>query len=318
MKTISVIVPVYNVEKYIHRCIDSIINQTYKNLEIILVDDGSTDNCPKICDEYAQKDNRIKVIHKKNGGLSEARNVGIEIATGEYIGFIDSDDYINKKMYELLISGLETNDADICICNYKEVNNDYIINDEKQDSYNFLKFNNIEALEALYKENGVKFVIACNKLYNKNLFADVRYSIGKIHEDEYIIHKLFFNSKRVVYLDKELYYYYQRQDSITKKQISPKRLDALDALKERGSFFEINNLTSLKESNEKMMFYCCLKQYVDFRDIKNSLVCNRLKKRLRELYKLLRKHKDLNIIEKVKYMIGCYIPEIYFVKFKLR
>lgn len=121
---ISTIIPVYNVDNYLPKCVDSIINQTYKNLEIILVDDGSLDRCPDICDEYAKKDKRIIVIHKKNGGLSDARNAGLEIAKGEYISFIDSDDYINEHMYEDMLSAIENVDADLCICGYDRVNDD--------------------------------------------------------------------------------------------------------------------------------------------------------------------------------------------------
>ena len=113
---ISVIVPIYNVEKYLQKCVDSIINQTYKNLEIILVDDGSPDNCPKMCDDYAEKDSRIKVVHKENGGLSDARNVGMEVATGEYVSFIDSDDYISLDFYETLLETIVDNDSDVVEC----------------------------------------------------------------------------------------------------------------------------------------------------------------------------------------------------------
>ena len=131
---ISIIVPIYNVEKYLKKCIDSIINQTYKNLEIILVDDGSPDNCGKICDEYAKKDNRIKVIHKENGGVSSARNVGVENATGEYIGFVDSDDYIEKDMYEVLINNLKKENADISIISNYEVYKNKIIENKKKEN----------------------------------------------------------------------------------------------------------------------------------------------------------------------------------------
>lgn len=121
---ISVIVPVYKVEKYLHRCVDSIINQTYKNLEIILVDDGSPDNCPKICDEYAQKDQRIKVIHKKNAGISEARNAGLEIAQGEFVAFVDSDDYIDSTMYEKMLLLAQKEKNDLVLCGFKKVSED--------------------------------------------------------------------------------------------------------------------------------------------------------------------------------------------------
>ena len=129
---ISVIIPIYNVEKYLNKCIDSIINQTYKNLEIILVDDGSPDNCPQICDEYAKKDNRIKVIHKKNGGVSSARNVGLINSTGNYIGFIDPDDYIEPIMYEKLLKVLKESNTLVSMCGFYKIKDNKII---KIDNY---------------------------------------------------------------------------------------------------------------------------------------------------------------------------------------
>ena len=125
---ISVIIPVYNVEEYLDKCVTSVLNQTYKNLEIILVDDGSPDNCPKMCDEWAKKDKRIKVVHKKNGGLSDARNSGIEVCTGEYIGFVDSDDYIDKQMYKELLKRIESTNSDMVMCGINCVNDGKVYN----------------------------------------------------------------------------------------------------------------------------------------------------------------------------------------------
>ena len=207
MKKISVIVPIYKVEKYIHRCIDSIINQTYKNLEIILVDDGSPDSCPRICDEYAKKDKRIKVIHKENGGLSDARNKGVDIATGDYIAFVDSDDYIHPNMYEVLIYELEKNNSDIALCKYKIVYEKSKITTEIDGKFEVYSLNNLQALDSMYGKDGVDFIVAWNKLYKKDLFNKIRYPVGKIHEDEYTTYKLLFASKNVIYIEYELYYF---------------------------------------------------------------------------------------------------------------
>ena len=204
MKKISVIVPIYKVEKYIHRCIDSIINQTYKNLEIILVDDGSPDSCPRICDEYAKKDKRIKVIHKENGGLSDARNKGVDIATGDYIAFVDSDDYIHPNMYEVLIYELEKNNSDIALCKYKIVYEKSKIKTEIDGKFEVYSLNNLQALDSMYGKDGVDFIVAWNKLYKKDLFNKIRYPVGKIHEDEYTTYKLLFASKNVIYIEYEL------------------------------------------------------------------------------------------------------------------
>ena len=177
---ISVIVPIYKVEKYLHKCIDSILAQTYTNLEIILVDDGSPDNCGKICDEYAAKDSRIKVIHQPNGGLSAARNAGLDIATGDYIGFVDSDDYIAPDMYEKLYNALVKNDADMAICDYQRFGNE-LPYDEMS-----LTTEVITGLQAMEKQNTVincSFVVAWSKLYKSFIFSNVRFPVGKINED---------------------------------------------------------------------------------------------------------------------------------------
>lgn len=198
---ISVIVPVYNVEKYIHRCIDSIIEQTYENTEIILVDDGSPDNCPKICDEYEKKDKRIKVIHKKNGGLSDARNVGIEASKGKFICFIDSDDYIEKnyikKMYESIIK----NNSDIAICNYNRVYYDKTMPCEVNE------FNTINFITPA----------AWNKLYKKDLFKNIKYPVGMYYEDLGTIPKLLMSGIKYCFVEDYLYNYIQNTNSIMHK-----------------------------------------------------------------------------------------------------
>ena len=165
---VSVIIPVYKTEQYLDRCIESVVNQTYKNLEIILVDDGSPDNCPKMCDEWAKKDSRIKVIHKKNGGLSDARNVGIDCATGEYLSFIDSDDFISNQMYKKMLNSIENFNADLAVCGietfYDGQTPDVMVDKEDEVISNkeaFLRLNN--------KEYNTYLVIACNKLYKNYL-----------------------------------------------------------------------------------------------------------------------------------------------------
>lgn len=238
MVNVSIIVPVYNVEKYLRKCLDSISSQTLKEIEVILVDDGSTDSSSKICDEYSKIDNRFKVIHKTNGGLSDARNVGIDIARGQYIGFVDSDDYININMFEILYSNIIIYDADISVCDFKKVyedNNDII---ENYNGYIIHKYSNMDSLNQLYNENVFSFVPAWNKLYKKDLFKELRYKVGKIHEDEYIIHELLYSCKNVIYITCDLYYYLQRDGSIMKLKYSISRLDALDAYRERVIFFK--------------------------------------------------------------------------------
>jgi glycosyltransferase involved in cell wall biosynthesis len=235
---ISIIVPIYKVEAYINKCVDSIIKQTYKDFELILVDDGSPDNCGQICDEYAKNDNRIKVIHKENGGLSSARNVGLENARGEYIGFVDSDDYINEKMYEVMYKTADFHSSEVVICDFFNVNEDQRNDKNYSDEiYRIEHFTNIQALEQLYKSKPGTFVYAWNKLYKRSLFEDIRFDNGRIYEDEFISHKILYKSNKVTFISNSLYYYVKRTNSILNSPFTIKRFDKVSALKERADFF---------------------------------------------------------------------------------
>ena len=311
MKKISVIVPVYKVEKYLNRCVDSIIKQTYKNLEIILVDDGSPDRCPEICDEYAKQDNRVKVIHKKNGGLSEARNFGIDVATGEYIAFVDSDDYINEKMYDIFISELESNNSDIVIGNFKSFDDNSNIKNKNIETYKVENLTNLEALKNMCTGGGTIYTVAWNKLYKKALFDEIRYPVGKIHEDEFITYKLIYNSSKITYLDTELYYYYQRADSIMGSKMTPRNLSVLEALEERAEFFENNQLENLLDYNDRVLFFVLLKLYNGFRFQRNNKIYKELRLKISKLYKSIKNQKSLKLKNKIKYMLANYVPEIF-------
>ena len=179
-KLVSIIVPVYNVEKYLSKCIDSILAQTYKNLEIILVDDGSKDNSGTICDEYSKKDKRIKIIHKPNGGISDVRNHGLKIATGDYIGFVDSDDYIAEDMFETLVSLLEKNDADISIVSFYEYYNGKLIGVRENENVEIM--NKVEAIKELLIDRKIQSY-TWNKLFKKELFDGLQFPVGKNFED---------------------------------------------------------------------------------------------------------------------------------------
>ena len=238
MPEISIIVPVYNVEKYLSKCIDSILNQTFNNFELILVDDGSTDSSIQICDEYRMKDKRIKVIHKQNGGLSSARNAGLDIALGKYIGFVDSDDFIHKNMYQLLYSNLTKYNGDISICRFGRIfDGEKSTNIEDSCNVKVTEMTGYNALENLYNDKFLDFIVAWNKLYKREIFKDIRYPVGKIHEDEFIIHRILYESKKVIYIDKILYYYYQRDNSIMGKKFNLKSIDRVYAYKDRVDFF---------------------------------------------------------------------------------
>ena len=232
---VSVIVPVYNVEKYLEKCLNSIVNQTYKNIEIILVNDGSTDNSLEIMKKFKQKDDRIILLEKENGGLSDARNYGLKKASGSYISFVDSDDFINEKMLEILVNNLIQYKADISMCQFK-----MFFYDTNKISYttenNIICYNKKEALKKLLNSDETIGNHAWNKLYKKELFDGVEYPKGKNFEDIGTTYKLFDKSKVIVYTDFMGYYYYQRENSITGNLNLKSLKDGLDLEKERYSY----------------------------------------------------------------------------------
>lgn len=214
---ITIIVPVFRVEKYIRKCIESIINQTYQNLEVLLIDDGSDDGCPLICDEYSKKDKRIKVVHKKNGGLSEARNCGLEIAKGEYISFIDSDDFVESQMIERLYSCLKKTNSELSICSYSCVDEDGNDFGKKKPSFESFSCDKDEVF-LLYDKPLLSWLlgVAWNKLYKKCIFDRIRYPIGKLHEDDFVSFLIYDECQSVAFVSDVLYHYTQRSKSIMK------------------------------------------------------------------------------------------------------
>lgn len=223
---ISVIIPVYNVERYLNQCIDSVVSQTYHNLEIILVDDGSSDNSGEICDKYAAKDNRIVVIHKTNGGLSDARNAGIKIAKGKYIGFVDSDDWIDSEMYDQLMTSISNSNSDIAICGlYREYLN--------KTAYNEIldcgSFSSQVALGKLIDNTDIHDH-ACTKLFKTELWNNIEFPVGKYYEDILTTYKLFAKAKKVSAIKNCLYHYRQRQGSIVRNGFNDTRFAYINAV----------------------------------------------------------------------------------------
>lgn len=251
---VSVIIPVYMVEDYIEDCLESVINQTYQKLEIILVDDGSIDNCPKICDRYAEKDVRIKVIHKSNGGLSDARNKGLDVMTGDAVFFLDSDDWIEKDTIESMVKTYEKYDVEIVCGGIRNIYDNYT------ERFNGIKeglFTKEEALYDLVKDNNIG-VVAVNKLYDSKLFADIRYPVGRIHEDEFVIHRLLLKCKNV-YCKNELYYNYRRRrdGSITTLKNKKSQLDFMEAYLDRMVTLRNNGFIELSDKLAcGLVFWC--------------------------------------------------------------
>ena len=229
---ISVIIPVYNVEKYIKRCLDSVINQTYKNLEIILVDDGTPDSSGAICDEYAEKDERIKVIHKENGGVSTARNAGLDIATGEYITFVDPDDYLSSDIYEKVILEFSENETDIICFSYTAIDDE-----GKNKSYIYDKKEVVGFDNLLFNMLLVDFNMSIwNKVYKRSVISDNRFLENiKIAEDMYFNACCYRKAKSMIVREDIGYFYYQRQESVTHEKPDKALLDELFAYNKLGN-----------------------------------------------------------------------------------
>jgi len=237
---VSVIVPVYNVEKYLARCIDSILAQAYENLQVILVNDGSPDGSPAICEGYAKRDGRIEIINKENGGLSDARNAGILRAKGAYIAFVDSDDYIHRQYIGNMYERMKRDGSDICACDC------HFVNEGEEDLSAAARGPELAdpRLDGLYPaETAMKVIhkthllVAWNKLYRRGLFGDIMFPAGRLHEDEFVLHRLLFACESVSILSERLYFYLQRDSGIMGQSFSVRRLDALDAFADRAEFY---------------------------------------------------------------------------------
>lgn len=310
MELISIIVPVYNVEKYIRRCINSIIKQTYQYLEIILVDDGSTDNSGLICDKYAHIDNRITVIHKKNGGLSSARNTGIDIAKGAYIGFIDSDDWIAPETYEVLYKNLVRYDADVSDIDSVILSKEFIYKNNKEKIYIY------EGREILIDYFISNKYSCCRKLYKRSIIGEIKFPVGKINEDITTNYLFLASAKREVKSSLKLYYYFNNPNSITGKVFKKKDLDLLEAcndlIKYTNNDFQLNYLAQIKRS---MSYYSLIGRYICYENEKGfypDILIQNIHRKLKICYiSLLKSHITL----KKKILISiCVIFKPQFLK----
>lgn len=278
---ISIIIPVYKVEKYLEKCIESVLKQTYTNLQIILVDDGSPDNCGKICDEYAKKDSRIEVIHKANGGLSDARNVGISKAKGRYIGFVDSDDYIKEDMYEILLNLIKKYDADVSICNLYDVidGNECIRNKEN----GIREYSRIDILKEILLDKNIQSY-AWNKLYKKELFDEIKYPIGKKYEDIGTTFYLFEKCNKIVVTSEPEYYYLKRADSLVNNVTESTILDYTEIIIQRYLYIK-QNIKELRKYNNYYLAKTLITAHNDIENLEN--ISEEMQQRHKKLYELV-------------------------------
>lgn len=287
MSLISIIVPVYNLQNYLVRCLESIINQTYSNLEIILVNDGSTDDSLKICEKYKSEDSRIKIISKENGGLSSARNAGLEIFQGEYITFIDGDDWVHSKYIEYLFKTLDITKSDIALAKIKRV--DAFSNKEHKETVKDIEiYNNIEAVNHFF--SGKLSCSATSKIYKRSIFADKRFR-NVYAEDSDLIYELFYISEKVSIVNLELYFYFQRNGGLTQSNEISRKIsnikDVYDVVSRQEQFLIVNQASSLKD-----FYISAIWQYTKYiielhgydQDLKVKLISE-----IKRYYKLLNK-----------------------------
>lgn len=298
VKKLSVIVPIYKVEQYLARCVDSILNQTYRNIEVILVDDGSPDRCGEVCDEYAKKDKRVKVVHKKNGGLSSARNVGFDVSTGDYIAFVDSDDYIAKNMYSEMIDALESNELDIISCNAFIAKGERIIGTLGEGKIT------VYTREEILKKSLCDYDnTAWNKVYRRKAIGTIRFPEGRLFEDTASAYLFFNNCSKAGHMDKAFYYYYRNPNSITQTAFKTKpRMDFVLGYIERLDFAINNKIACIPQCKSLLMkaaLSCLTAVYVSERDDYNKKVYSELK----ELILKYREDKDAYCELNAKYKI---------------
>lgn len=306
MPLISVIVPVFKVEKYIHKCIDSILSQTFNDFELFLVDDGSPDNCGKICDEYAEKDSRIIVIHKENGGLSDARNAALNRVNGEYITFIDSDDYVSAYHLETMFNALEITGADIALANITS------FNDEEYDDSLYKPTTEMKTLTGIDIFSTLNRPNACAKLYKKTIYSDIRFPVGRLYEDVFIWHDVLSKVDRIVLTGVNSYFYYFRSDSIMHQEYKLQFTDIIDALELRIKKLEELGLQQLADENREFIYS---RVGAAFAFLNNTVPVN--KKRLDEIKKIydteypkLMKETD-NLKQKFRYWLLKGSPKMH-------
>ena len=307
------IIPVYNVEKYLHRCLDSVIAQTYQNLEIICVDDGSIDDSGKICDQYAVRDARIKVIHQENQGLSAARNRGLDAAEGEYIAFVDSDDYILEGMYKKMLDKLLDYSVDLCVCQWQYEFSDgrQVVKRKNIDPTIYGCKTSLEFARFLYRgnyENGV-VVAAWNKLYRRALLDKIRFE-GRIHEDEAFCGRIMAKNISVYVMEEQFYVYAQNGDSLTSKPFSANKFFFLDALAERRELFKSDAF--IRQETE--LLYCNM--YIEYclRARKDGVAVShpeRYRQIFRKMFSSLRRDGKAGIKFRLRMILFSFSPSLY-------
>ena len=303
-RLISVIVPVFNKEAYLDRCLNSLLYQTYKNLEIILVNDGSTDRSGTLCDGYAKIDERCKVFHKQNSGVADARNVGLEVATGDLIAFMDPDDACSIYLYQTLLELLDAYDADVSMCSYIRFSGERIacIPDEEKK---IRVMNPAEAVDGCFGYDGEKYVVPWNKLIKRTLVHGIRFPSGRTSEDEFTVYKFLANANRVVLTNEILYYYCYHQNSETTQQNYCLNLDIYDAYDERLRYLNAKGFLHFEAKTHK--------QYLDRLIQRNRALVQTRNPGAADLLRLYRKRfrEKHGLVPGIGYRIYYVSPRFY-------
>lgn len=298
---VSIIVPVYKVEKYIHNCINSILNQSYRNWELILVDDGSPDNCPEICDEYALKDKRIKVIHKVNGGLSSARNTALDNFHGEYLTFLDSDDFWHSDYLNIMLELCKKNDAEIAQCDFVRGTEEFFPNLKIINSSKIFDNKSIFV-------SGQSKIILCAKLYKRYLFDKIRMPLGKINEDDFTTWKCYYNSNKIAVTNQPLYYYTFNNESIMSTSAKKPRLDFIEAYNERIDFFIENKDKNMEDFSR--IHFCKALVLIDGNTLLSSEQKTIVNNAFTKNWKKIKKSKVLSISLRILFLLFTFSPNI--------
>lgn len=298
------IVPVYKVEKYIDRCVRSILGQTYADFELILVDDGSPDNSPAMCDAWAGQDSRIRVIHKENGGLSSARNAGMEIAAGEYFHFVDSDDVIHPDCLNILMTCIRRTGAEVAMGRFSRFREDAVPADRFTPwDGSCVTRTNLETLDLFFvpSDNIPALTSACGTLWHRRLFDGIPFPVGRLFEDEFVTYKLYHKAGKVAFVDTEVYFYFDNSDGITRNLTVEKRFDEYDAQWERLEYFGQQNLVQLQKKAAMHFLQTAQWDLIACRNTKEPLSPERKKRFEQQYANALRIAKDLGCLDFLKH-----------------
>lgn len=307
MVKVSVIVPIYNVEEYINKCIKSILNQTFKDFELILIDDGSTDNSGDICDTYKSIDDRVYVIHKENGGLSDARNFGIDYATGKFLYFIDGDDFIQEDTLESMYESIMKTNSDIAICNMIR----YYGEGDIEKFY--CPVEKMKSLDNNYRFETLSQPSVCNKMFESVLFDNIKFPLKKYYEDTFIYHELLFKAKRVVLTGKDSYYYRSRRGSIISEGYNKKYFDFIEAVYLRAVFLDKNNVHKYADEAYLHLYSSLVNAYknIEINGHEEKSLLGKSKDKYDEIFKRIIKDSHFNLKQKIRFFVLRYYPKLH-------